>query len=84
MKGDHLDKLRNFCMEAFGEKFYNLMYAKAQDFEKHIKCVQQLDKQIQIQPNELVEVLDLIFKWGNLRLTESSNTKLLLAFLDFY
>jgi len=84
VKGDHLDKLKNFCIEAFGEKFYNLMYAKAQDFEKHIKCVQQLDKQIQIQPNELVEVLDLIFKWGNLRLTESSNTKLLLAFLDFY
>jgi len=27
-------------------------------------------------------MLDIIFKWGNLRLSESSNTKLVLAYLE--
>jgi hypothetical protein len=27
-------------------------------------------------------MLDIYFKWGNLRLTESSNTKLVLAYLE--
>jgi len=36
VKGDHVDKLRNFCFDAFGEKFFNLMFAKSADFEKHI------------------------------------------------
>ena len=31
-----------------------------------------------------MEVLDIIFKWGNLRMTDSSNTKLAGAFFDFY
>lgn len=44
----------------------------------------QLDKQIQIQPDETLEVLDIIFKWANLRLTESSNTKLVLSFLELF
>ena len=30
----------------------------------------------------MIEILDIIFKWGNLRLTESSNTKLVLAYLE--
>lgn len=31
-----------------------------------------------------MEILDILFKWGNLRMTDSSNTKLAGAFFDFY
>lgn len=60
------------------------MWAKKEDFNKHIKCVQQFDKFIETQPDQIVEVLDIIFKWANVRLNESSNTKLVVSILDFY
>lgn len=31
-----------------------------------------------------MEVLDIVFKWANLRMCDSSNTKLAGAFFDFY
>lgn len=31
-----------------------------------------------------MEILDIIFKWGNYRMSDSSNTKLIGAFFDFY
>jgi len=84
VKGDHVEKLQNFCADAFGLKFHDLMFAKAQNFEKHIKCVKQLDACINSQQDEIIEVLDLIFKWFNLRVNESSNTQLITIILDFY
>ena len=60
------------------------MFAKAIDFNKHIGCVKQLEKFISTHPSELLEVLDIIFKWGSLRMTESSNTQLLMSIFDFY
>ena len=65
-------------------KFHDQMFAKAQDFNKHIKCVEQMEKFIDTQPSELVEVTDIIFKWTNLRLNESSNTKLALSIFTLY
>lgn len=60
------------------------MWSKATDFIKHIKCVEQLEKLIESQPDELTEVLDLIFKWSNVRLNENSNTKLMVSILDLF
>ena len=60
------------------------MFEKAQNFEKHIKCVKQFDGCIATQPDEILEVLDIIFKWCNLRVNESSNTQLITSILDFY
>jgi hypothetical protein len=37
-----------------------------------------------MQPSEMLEVLDLIFKWANLRMTDSSNTQLSTSILDFF
>jgi len=71
-------------MDAFGMKFHDQMWAKAQDFGKHIKCVEQFDSFIQTQPGELQEVLDIVFKWANVRINESSNTKLFMSLLDFF
>mmetsp|Transcript_34357 Transcript_34357/g.52638 ORF Transcript_34357/g.52638 Transcript_34357/m.52638 type:complete len:228 (-) Transcript_34357:2510-3193(-) len=60
------------------------MFAKAMDFNKHIKCVEQLEKCIDNQQSQVLEVLDVLFKWANLRLNESSNTKLALSIFDFF
>ena len=84
VKGDHIDKLMGFCADAFGLKFHDLMFAKAVDFNKHIKCAEQFDKFISSQPDELIEVLDVVFKWANVRMNESSNTKLAVSILDLF
>jgi hypothetical protein len=71
-------------MDCFGTKFHDQMWAKAQDFGKHIKCIDTLDRLIQTQPDEICEILDIVFKWCNVRMNESSNTKLFVRILDFY
>ena len=51
VKGDHVERLQGFCEQIFGQKFHDLMFAKAQDFNKHIKCVEQLGKLVETQPD---------------------------------
>ena len=84
VKGDHVERLQNYCTDIFGQKFSDQMFAKSQDFPKHIKCLEAIQKLIENQPDELLEVLDIIFKWTNLRVNDSSNTKLLLSVFDLY
>ena len=60
------------------------MFVKSLDFKKHIKCIEAFDKNLEMQPSETIEVLDLIFKWCNLRISDSSNTQLMTSVLDFY
>ena len=60
------------------------MFAKAVDFKKHMKCADDMKQLIEKQPNETLEILDLLFKWGNLRMAESSNTQLLMAIFNLY
>ena len=60
------------------------MFAKAQDFKKHIGCVDQMTKFIDNQYDQLMLVLDVLFKWSNLRMTESSNTQLAVSIFEFY
>ena len=84
VKGDHIEKLQGYCSEAFGLKFHDQMFAKAQDFKKHIECVQKFDKFIASQPESLIEINDIIFKWCNLRMMESSNTQLYVSVFDFF
>ena len=73
-----------YCADAFGLKFHDLMFAKNVDFNKHIKCAQQFEKFVTTQPDELIEVLDLVFKWANVRMNDSSNTKLAVSILDLF
>lgn len=84
VKGDHVERLQGYCEQAFGLKFHDQLFAKSADFNKHIKCVEEFNKFVKSQPDELVEVLDIVLKWCNLRINDSSNTKLLLSVLDFF
>lgn len=42
VKGDAVDKVKEMCYSIFDEKFTTLMFAKAMDFEKHVKCIEKL------------------------------------------
>ena len=75
-KGKHVDALRKECKQAFGEDFTTRMFAASTEFQKHIECADELGKLIKTQPDELIEVLDLVFKWANLRLSDKGNTQL--------
>jgi hypothetical protein len=43
-----------------------------------------MEKFIKSQPEQLIEVNDIIFKWCNLRMMESSNTQLYISIFDFF
>lgn len=60
------------------------MFAKPTDFNKHIKCCEKIASLIEVQPEKMLEILDILFKWTNLRITESSNTQLLKSVFDLY
>jgi cytoskeleton-associated protein 5 len=60
------------------------MFAKATDFNKHIKCCERIQALIEVQPDQMMEILDILFKWTNLRITESTNTQLLKSVYDLY
>lgn len=60
------------------------MFLKNTEFLKHIKCVEAIQNSIEPMQGEIMEILDIIFKWGNFRMNDSSNTKLVQSFFDFY
>ena len=76
VKGDHIERLQEECYKIFGQKFSDQMFLKNTEFLKHIKCVEAIQASIEVQQGEIMEILDIIFKWGNFRMNDSSNTKL--------
>ena len=84
VKGDPIDRMQQYCVDAFGQKFSDQMFAKNIDFGKHVKCCEALMDLVDTSPDDVLEVLDLIFKWANLRVNDSSNTKLLLSVFDLF
>ena len=44
------------------------------DFKKHVQILGKCVGMIQTQPHNLVEVIDIIFKWIYIKLAESNNT----------
>lgn len=58
------------------------MFSK--DYKVHIKCVAVYEGFIASQPDELEQILDVLFKWAWIKLMESSNTQLLISCLNFF
>lgn len=54
------------------------------DFKLHCECIDSLGVLVQTQPDSVLEILDIIFKWSAVRLLDSSNTKFAVNMLDFY
>jgi hypothetical protein len=66
----------------FGLEFMDKMFSK--DYKVHIKCVAVYEGFITSQPDELEQILDVLFKWAWIKLMESSNTQLLISCLNFF
>lgn len=54
------------------------------DFKLHCECIDTFSILVQTQPDSVLEILDIIFKWSAVRLLDSSNTKFAVNMLDFY
>lgn len=53
------------------------------DFKKHVNIIGQLRQTLNTNPKSIVNIVDIIFKWCYIRLTESQNTTLALNVIDF-
>lgn len=54
------------------------------DFKQHIECIDAFTSLMGEQSDQLLEVLDIIFKWSLVRLADSSNTKFAVSIFDFF
>jgi hypothetical protein len=54
------------------------------DFKQHCDCIDMFTGFMETQPEELIEILDLVFKWALIRLSDSSNTKFAVNIFDFF
>jgi hypothetical protein len=81
VKGEQLDKLKVFCVQALGKSFTEKMFSS--DFKLHCECIESYSFIMQEQPESLREILDIIFKWTLVQLISSANTKFAVNVFDF-
>ena len=72
LKPDQVEKVKNYCEQMFGPDTTKLMYCN--DFKKHVQILGKIVGMIESQPENLIEVIDIIFKWIFIKMHESSNT----------
>lgn len=82
IKSDQLEKLKTHTSASMGPSITMKMYSA--DFKLHCECIEGFSQLIDTQPDAILEILDLIFKWSAIRLTDSSNTKFAVNMFDFY
>jgi len=82
IKPAHVTLLKKATEEIFGLEVSNLMWCA--DFKKHLQVIEKMLGLIQTQPAELMECVDVIFKWTNCKLNESNNTAFQSSVYDFY
>lgn len=54
------------------------------DFKKHVAVIASFTGMIDTQPENLQEILDVIFKWCYIKLAESQNTTFAVNVFDFF
>lgn len=54
------------------------------DFKKHQQVIVKMLGLIESAPQDLMECVDVIFKWTNVKLNESGNTAFQSSVYDFY
>jgi len=72
IKPAHLQALKKHSEEIFGLEVSTLMWCA--DFKKHQQVIVKMIGTIVSSPDELMECVDVIFKWTNVKLNESNNT----------
>lgn len=82
IKPQHLNAAKSSSEQIFGLEVSSAMWSA--DFKKHVKVIEKLLPLTESQPQDLMECVDVIFKWTAVKLAESSNTALQSAIYDFY
>lgn len=82
IKPQHLSAAKSASEQIFGQETATAMWSA--DFKKHLKIIEKLVPLTQSQPQDLMECVDVIFKWTAVKLAESSNTAFQSALYDFY
>lgn len=72
VKPVHLTAVKKQSEEVFGTAVSTLMWSA--DFKKHVKVLEQIVSLIDAAPQDLMDCVDVIFKWTNVKLNESGNT----------
>jgi len=82
IKPAHLATAKKSSEEIFGMDVSDMMWSA--DFKKHLLVIDKMLALIQTQPQELMECVDVIFKWTNVKLNESNNTAFQSSVYDFF
>lgn len=82
IKPAHIEAVKKASAEIFGADTAKLMFLN--DFQKHVKVIEKMLGLIESQPQDLMECVDVIFKWIFIKQAESGNTTFIVAVLDFY
>ena len=81
-KPAHIAAVKKQSEEIFGLEVSTFMWAT--DFKKHVKVIDKLLSLIDTSPEDLMECVDVIFKWTTIKLAESSNTAFQNCVYDFF
>ena len=82
VKPAHLNACKKHSEEIFGMDVSTLMWSA--DFKKHLQVIEKMLGLINTQPQDLMECVDVIFKWTSVKLGESNNTAFQSSVYDFY
>lgn len=69
IKPAQTDKVKHDCENIFGPEFMQKMFST--DFKKHGQVATALHHCVQSQPENLIMSIDVVFKWGCIKLVES-------------
>jgi hypothetical protein len=82
MNTKQVDKVKHECEQIFGYEFMQKMFCG--DFKKHGQVIASLNGLIKTQPEHLLMSIDVVFKWAQCKMAESSNTTFASQLFDFY
>ena len=71
---EQIEKTKNLCEQIFGYETMKIMFGT--DFKKHVNILKKILGMIDSQPHNLVDVIDVVFKWIFIQMQASSNTTL--------
>lgn len=82
VKPAHLQACKKSSEEIFGLAISTLMWSA--DFKKHLQVIEKMLGLIETAPQDLMECVDVIFKWTSVKLGESNNTAFQSSVYDFF
>ncbi|CAG9332562.1 unnamed protein product [Blepharisma stoltei] len=80
LREEFVEKLREQIKNNFSADLFSLMFSS--EFKKQIEACQYISNLVNTQPKEMVELVDLIFKYIWVRLFETTNTQLYKSILE--